>query len=108
MAKRRSKSQETGTRAEALVAKLIADMGHIWRKKSEDFGIDGEIEVVDRNSSPTGKIISVQVKGTAAAALPNEDGDSFTYTCKADDLDYWRRIQPVAAMNSANFSDGVR
>jgi hypothetical protein len=96
MAKRRTKSQETGTRAEALVAKLVADMGHIWRKKSEDFGIDGEIEIVDRNSSPTGKIIAVQVKGTAAATLPSEDSDSFAYTCKADDLDYWlSSTQPV-------------
>jgi hypothetical protein len=96
MAKRRTKSQETGTRAEILVAKLVADMGHIWRKKTDDFGIDGEIEIVDRNSSPTGKVIAVQVKGTAATALPGEDGDSFTYTCKADDLDYWSNSnQPV-------------
>jgi hypothetical protein len=71
-------------------------MGHIWRKKSDDYGIDGEIEIVDRNSSPTGKIIAVQVKGTAAAALPGENGDAFTYTCKADDLAYWSNSnQPV-------------
>lgn len=31
----------------ALCHSVVADMGHIWRDKAVDYGIDGEIELVD-------------------------------------------------------------
>lgn len=62
---------------------------HIWRPNTADYGIDGQIEVVDRNSHATGRTISVQVKTTAADRVPGEDDRQFTYTCPAKDLDYW-------------------
>src|ERR1700676_193452 len=84
-----TKSQQIGATVEHLVAKLISEMGHIWRPNTSDFGIDGQVEVADRNSNATGTTISVQVKSTSAARMPGETHSRFTYTCGAKDLDYW-------------------
>jgi hypothetical protein len=86
---KRTKSQQIGATGEHLVAKLVSEMGHIWRPNTSDFGIDGQIEVVDREGHPTGKTISIQVKTTSAAKLPGETDEQFTWTCSAKDLDYW-------------------
>ena len=86
---KRTPSQQIGETGQHLVAKLVSEMGHIWRPNTADYGIDGQIEVVDRNSHATGRTISVQVKTTVADRVPGEDDRQFTYTCPAKDLDYW-------------------
>jgi hypothetical protein len=86
---KRTKSQQIGDTGEHLVAKLVSEMGHIWRRNPADYGIDGQIEVVDRDMHPTGRTISVQVKTTLAERVPGEDDNHFTYTCSARELDYW-------------------
>lgn len=93
---KRTKPQQIGETGEHLVAKLVSELGHIWRPNTADYGIDGQIEVVDRNGDATGRTISVQVKTTAQERLPGEDDKQFTYTCAHKDLEYWLGIgQPM-------------
>jgi hypothetical protein len=47
---KRTKSQQIGETGQHLVAKLVSEMGHIWRLNTADYGIDGQIEVVVRGS----------------------------------------------------------
>jgi len=86
---KRTRSQQIGATGEYLVGKLVSEMGHIWRPNTADFGIDGQVEVVDRDCRPTGKTISVQVKTTSAVRMAGETDKAFTYTCSAKDLEYW-------------------
>lgn len=86
---KRTKSQQIGDTGEYLVGKLVSEMGHIWRPNPADYGIDGQIEVVDRDSHPTGRTVSVQIKTTSAARMPGETDQEFAYTCSAKDLQYW-------------------
>jgi hypothetical protein len=86
---KRTRSQQIGATGEFLVGKVVSEMGHIWRPNTADFGIDGQIEVVDRDGHPTGKTISVQIKTTSAARMPGETDEEFAYTCSAKDLEYW-------------------
>lgn len=93
---KRTRSQQIGATGEYLVGKLVSEMGHIWRPNTADFGIDGQVEVVDRDSCPTGKTISVQVKTTSAVRMAGETDSAFTYTCSAKDLEYWLGVsEPV-------------
>jgi hypothetical protein len=66
---KRTKSQQIGDTGEYLVGKLVSEMGHIWRPNPADYGIDGQIEVVDRDSHPTGRTVSVQIKTTTCCRL---------------------------------------
>lgn len=51
-------------------------------------GIDGIAEAMDENH-PTAMMIAVQVKATRAARYAGENGNEFTYTVRAADLEYW-------------------
>src|SRR5690348_4992510 len=86
---KRTRSQQIGDTGEYLVGKLVSEMGHVWRPNPKDYGIDGQIEVVDRDGDPTGRTVSVQVKTTSAARMPRETDDDFTFTCAEKDLRYW-------------------
>jgi hypothetical protein len=87
---RRTDNQKTGSQAEAFVAKAVADMGFLWHARHEDYGIDGEIEIVDRNGEVTGSMVCVQIKGTANR-FSGETEDLFSYTIKAENATYWER-----------------
>jgi hypothetical protein len=93
---KQSPSQRTGNQAEAFVAKVVTDMGFIWRgPKHPDIGIDGEIEIVDRDGQVTGAVALVQVKGTLNR-FPSETDDSFMMTFRREHIDYWMRCgRPV-------------
>jgi hypothetical protein len=86
---KRTKSQQIGDTGEYLVGKLVSEMGHIWRPNPADFGIDGQVEIVDRDSHATGKTVSVQIKTTAGTRVPGESEQAFSWTCSAKDLQYW-------------------
>jgi hypothetical protein len=88
---KRTKNQQSGNQAEAFVGKAVADMGFIWRgRHQEDFGTDGEIELVDRTGEVSGTVAFVQVKGTRDR-FPGESDEAFTYILKADHMAYWQR-----------------
>ncbi len=83
-----SSNQRTGTQAEAFVAKAVADMGFLWHGRHLDFGIDGEIEIVDRDDKVTGALVLAQVKGTRGR-FPGETADVFHISVRADHIEYW-------------------
>ncbi len=87
---KRTANQKSGDQAEAFVAKAITDMGFIWHPRHTDFGIDGEIEIVDRAGEVSGFVASVQVKGTRDRFV-GETERTFSYTLKADHMAYWQR-----------------
>jgi hypothetical protein len=87
---KRTQSQRTGGQGEAFVAKTVVDMGFLWHPRLNDFGVDGEIEIVDRSGEVTGGVVAVQVKSTADR-FSGEGDDSIPYTLKADNAEYWQR-----------------
>jgi hypothetical protein len=78
----------TERRGVALCHSIVTEMGHIWREKGVDYGIDGEIELVYAGTV-LGRVLWVQVKATTTPEFAEEDERGFTYTCRQVDLDYW-------------------
>ncbi len=92
---KRTRSQKTGFRAEAFVDKVVSDAGFIWNDRQRDFGIDGDIGVVDAEGKVTGESVLTQVKGTEVG-FPGENDSGFRFICKEDQIDYWLQCgQPV-------------
>jgi hypothetical protein len=70
----------------ALIAKIVADMGHLWNEPQNDFGTDGYIELVDPElNRASSRIVLVQSKATSVAFGDRPIG----FTCEEDDLRYW-------------------
>jgi Domain of unknown function (DUF4365) len=70
----------------ALIAKVVADMGHLWNEPQNDFGTDGSIELVDpATEKATNRIVLVQSKATSVPFGERPIG----FTCDEDDLRYW-------------------
>lgn len=76
------------------VSPIVHEMGCIFREISkDDFGIDGEIEVVapkleGHGLTPTGGIIKVQVK-SGESYITRDSETNFTTPVKKEDLQYW-------------------
>src|SRR6476646_431950 len=91
---RLSASQHTGMRGEAFVAKTTVDAGFIWNDLRRDFGIDGQIEVVDEHGIVTGATVLTQVKSTAAGFV-GQDGMR-RILCEKEHIAHWMRCdRPV-------------
>lgn len=70
----------------ALIAKIVADMGHLWNEPQNDFGTDGYIELVDpETEKASSRIVLVQSKATSVAFGDRPIG----FTCDEDDVRYW-------------------
>lgn len=87
------KQYSTSTRREregiALIHQIVTAMGHIWREKGVDHGIDGEIELVDEGTA-TNRVLWVQSKAQGDSNLfPGESDDGFHWRASIDDLQYW-------------------
>jgi hypothetical protein len=80
-----SSQQRTGHRGEAFVEKVAADAGLIWNRLGRDFGIDGQIEMVDDAGLVTGATVLAQVKGTERGFV-GQDG-SRRFMCDAAHID---------------------
>jgi hypothetical protein len=64
-------------------------MGHIWRDKSVDYGIDGEIELID-DGEVLNRVLWVQSKAQGRGQkFAGETDSGFRYTCTEADLHYW-------------------
>jgi hypothetical protein len=76
------------------ISVVVHEMGNIWREMTkDDFGLDGEIEVVTRKPDgsgyeTTGGIIKVQAKSGESYIRFDTDG-SFATPVDPDDLKYW-------------------
>ena len=70
------------------VATIVNRMGWTWRPTpNDDYGIDGEIEI-NREGTPTGKIIKVQCK-SGKSYRKNESAVKFDFYANSDDVEYW-------------------
>src|SRR3954451_6241913 len=88
MAKTYTKQSESGEAGMALIDQRVVAMGFIWHPRRTDHGIDGEIELVDRDQRrPLNRTISVQSK--ARERFPGENDETFHYVCDPDDVAYW-------------------
>ena len=91
--KRIHKNQITGQQGVNLTERAVLEMGFAWHPTNQalEAGIDGIIEVIDKaTGEATNNIIQVQVK-TTTKKWSFEDGTTFTYLCKVEDIDYWMR-----------------
>lgn len=88
--KRYSQSARREREGVALINQIVTAMGHIWREKGVDHGIDGEIELVDEGNA-TNRVLWVQSKAQGDSnPFPAENDSGFHYRCSIDDLEYWR------------------
>jgi len=73
---------------------VVHDMKCIWREmEKDDFGIDGEIEVVTKRDDgggyrATGRFVKVQAK-SGHSYVVSDSSDSFATPVKKDDLELW-------------------
>jgi hypothetical protein len=89
-----SRQQHTGHQGEAFVAKLVADAKLIWNPLARDFGIDGQIEMVDDDGLVTGATVLAQVKGREHGFV-GQDGCQ-RFPCESAHIDQWmRQDRPV-------------
>lgn len=87
----------------ALIAKAVADMGHLWNETQNDFGTDGFVEIVDGNTEKaTNRIVLVQSKATSVAFGDRPIG----FTCDQDDLRYWLHGNAPVILVRSHPSDG--
>jgi hypothetical protein len=81
-------SQMLGALGESFIRSTVLKMGHIFECIRTDAGLDGTIELRDR---ATGQMLNlllrVQVKATSS--FRSETADGFSFTCDANDLEYW-------------------
>jgi hypothetical protein len=88
--KRYSMSARREREGVALINQVVTSMGHIWREKAVDHGIDGEIELVDDAGRATNRVLWVQSKAQGDSnPFPGETDDSFHWRASTDDLQYW-------------------
>jgi hypothetical protein len=88
--KRYSSSARREREGIALINQIVTSMGHIWREKGVDHGIDGEIELVDEDGHATNRVLWVQSKAQGDSnPFPGETDASFHWRASPDDLQYW-------------------
>jgi hypothetical protein len=91
--KRIADEQLIGQQGINLIEKIVLEMGFIWRPLViMDAGVDGQIEIRDAaTGSMNGTLIHVQSKATQIK-FSKETDESFVYRCRADDVEYWLRV----------------
>lgn len=87
--KRSTQQHQTEREGIALCDSLVTAMGHIWRGKGVDYGIDGEVELID-DGQVLNRVLWVQSKAQRQSnKFAGETDKEFRYTCSEDDLHYW-------------------
>ncbi len=89
-------SKQTEWKGLDRISAVVHDMGNIWRETTkDDFGLDGEIEVVTPKANgegfeTAGGIVKVQSK--AGESYVRYDSEtSFTSPVDQNDLEYWQK-----------------
>lgn len=73
----------------ALCSTRVAEMGHIWREKGVDLGIDGEIELVHEGRA-LNRVLWVQSKAKGdSIKFAGETDLALKFICEPNDIDYW-------------------
>jgi hypothetical protein len=87
-------SKQTEWKGLDRISIIVHEMGNIWREMTkDDYGLDGEIEVVTpkadgKGAETTGGIVKVQAKA-GDRYVHFDDEDSFVSPVDQDDLKYW-------------------
>jgi hypothetical protein len=71
----------------SMISRRVNEMGFLYHDRRVDHGIDGEIELV-ADGSALNRVIMVQSKASNRSHT-FETADSFQWTPKPEDLDYW-------------------
>lgn len=92
MGKRITEEQLLGQRGVNLIERILLEMGFAWNPTTAatDAGIDGYIELRDPTTGEMSATVLL-VQSKARSYLENETPDSFDFTPKQADLDYWRQ-----------------
>lgn len=89
-----AKSQYTPTDRIGVAAVDLAvtsKLNWIFREQVVvDFGVDAQIEVVDENNSPTGRLIAVQIK-TGKSYLEEQNDSGIVFRGDNSHLEYWTK-----------------
>lgn len=88
-----SEASETGAKGVRIVDAIVHDeLRWLFRSRERrDLGIDGEIELVDRQDEKrrgTGRLIAVQIK-CGESFFSEEDDDAYVFRGDAKHLEYW-------------------
>jgi hypothetical protein len=89
-------SKQTEWKGLDRIASVVHQMGNIWREMTkDDFGLDGEIEVVTAKANghgfeTTGGIVKVQSKA-GAKYIAYDTATSFSSRVDQNDLEYWQK-----------------
>ncbi len=82
-------AKEIGRRAGRIFQNAIpANWAYRSQEDQEDYGIDGEIELVDEQDHATGFIFKVQIKGQESVSII-EEGKTVTFNISCDKLLYY-------------------
>jgi uncharacterized protein DUF4365 len=83
-----SETNQTGRHGVTILQERLEREGWVFRRQDgdSDFGIDGEIEIVDRNQV-TGRLVKCQVKSSAGIAF--KDGET-SVQVKVSTYNLWR------------------
>jgi len=85
-----SKADQIGEEGQLLVGLTVTRLGHIWHSQRIDYGIDGQIELVDPHGRSASNVyVMVQSKATAGR-FPGETEESFHFLLRSSDVGYWR------------------
>ncbi|MBV5263903.1 DUF4365 domain-containing protein [Pinisolibacter aquiterrae] len=92
MSKRITDSQILGELGETAIKKIVLETGFLYEQRGRlEAGTDGIVELRDpKSGTPLGKLLGIQVKSTDSGQYVRENGSSFEYLLKPDDLKYWR------------------
>lgn len=96
MPKRAANQTVTAERGVALIQQVVSEMHHLWHPTAgTDSGIDGEIELRDRDGVVRNVRIGVQSKATTKQ-WAGETDDGFWFLADPDDIEFWlSSSQPV-------------
>lgn len=71
------------------VERAVLEIGWLFRElPTSDFGIDGQIEIVDDSGNPTGRLIAVQIK-SGPSYLKEKTSAGFIFRGEPRHLSYW-------------------
>lgn len=76
----------------------------VFRDKSKDYGIDGEVELFDNNKTPQGLVFWVQLKATAS----NEKSTILNVDFSIETLRYYKTLDiPVLLVRYSDYDDSI-
>lgn len=91
MADRKTVTRQTfiGEKGIALIERRCLEMGHLFHPRRVDHGIDGHIDLVDRDSGAVLNLTLLVQSKAQDRRFSGETDNGFHYICDQRDLDHW-------------------